>query len=790
MKERCRSAPDRDAGAGPRDGLAAWIDGSWFPAVVLLLFGILAYANSFRGQYQFDDFVSIVSNPNIRHLGPIGRVIEAPRDQPIAGRPTVAISLALNYAVSGLRVWSYHAFNLLIHLLAGLTLFALVRHTLRLPRIPDSIRARSSALALCIGLIWTIHPLQTESVTYISERAEAMGGLFFLLTILASVRFIRSGSRRGRVAWFTAATTASAVGMATKEIVATAPVMLLLYDRIFLARTFREIFRARWRLYAALGCTWGILIALMSQAPRGGTTGFELPDLTPLQQIRTQPGVILHYLRLAFWPHPLVLDYGWPVAHNPLAIAVTGIVVLTLLALIVIALFKCPPVGFLGLWFFVILAPTSSFVPVQPICFEHRMYLPLAAVVTLTITGGFAWGPRLLARRHADPVRRRGAGRAIAIATLAPIVLLLGWRTVLRNHDYADEVVFCRKDAVARPENAHAHRNLGLALVHNGRYEEAIPSFRRAIELQPVNATAHCNLAGALASLGRTEEAEEQYAEAIRQRPSYPEALYNLGLIEMGRGNLVDAERNLREALRINPGVVEAYTALGNLEIARKRSPEAIELFRQAVRLRPDHGEAQSGLARALLLDGRADQALATAQEGVRLNPSSALSHKVLGDVLLSQEQPGFALREYASAVALDPADADSRWLLGRLLAAAGRESEAVSQYRALLRLRPDHDGALNALAWILATSRDAGIRNGAEALELATRACAATGNEDPFFLDTQAAAYAETGRFPEAIATMERAIALLATANHAPDLGAEFRARLDIYRRHQPVRT
>lgn len=659
----------------------------WFAAALILIGGLVVYSNSFQGRYQFDDFVSIVSNPNIRHLTPIGRVIEAPRDQPIAGRPVVAISLALNYAISGLGVWSYHALNLAVHLLTGLALLALSRKTLRLPRFSPTIRSMAGPLALAVAFLWTIHPLQTESVTYICERAESMAGLLYLATLLAALCGIDAGTGRRRAIWFTLALAACAIGMLTKETMATVPVMLLLYDRIFIGESFREIFRRRWGLYAALAGTWAILGVLMAEAPRGGTTGFALPDLTPLQQIATQPGVILHYLRLVLWPDPLVLDYGWPVARDAAKIAATSIAVLLLLAGTIRALLRRSPAGFLGAWFFGILAPTSSFIPVLPACFEHRMYLPLAAVLALAVVGGFAVAERALARRGGDAVRRRRTGRLLAISLLAPIIIFLGMRTLLRNRDYADEVRFCRKDTIARPLNAHAHRNLGLALVHDGRFEEAIPSFQRAIELQPQNPTAHCNLAGALSACGRTDEAEVHYTEAIRQQPAYPEARYNLGRIEADRGRPAEAERNLRDAIRYDPRFVEA------------------------------------------------------------------------------------------------------RWLLGRLLAEAGRESEAIEQYRAILDTQRDHAGALNALAWLLATSASPSIRNGAESLDLARQACAATRQADPYSLDTLAAAYAETGQFPQAIATMKRAITLLESDPRARAVESAFRSRLETYERGLPFR-
>ena len=182
-----------------------------------------------------------------------------------------------------------------------------------------------------------------------------------------------------------AAVVACALGMGTKEVMATAPIVVLLYDRCFLAGSFREAFRRRWPMYVGLAATWAILGALVIAYPWGAATGagFGLAEAGPWEYARTQPGVILNYLRLSFWPSSLCFDYSWPIATSAGQIIPAAAVIAALLAATLWALRRAPALGFLGAWFFLILAPTSSFVPIiTEVAAERRMYLPLAAVVS------------------------------------------------------------------------------------------------------------------------------------------------------------------------------------------------------------------------------------------------------------------------------------------------------------------------------------------------------------------------------------------------------------------------
>ena len=358
-----------------------------FAPLLIVAAGAIVYVNSFEGVFLFDDALHIEENPRIQQLWPVADVLSG-------RRPAVDFSLAVNYAIGGLDVGGYHAFNLVVHLLAALTLFGVVHRSLRGRRCQDHLGRAAPELALTIALIWVVHPLQTQSVTYIIQRGESMMGLYYLLTLYC---IIRGSDSSRRVVWCGVAVLAGVMGLASKAIMITAPLTVLIYDRAFLTKSFREAFRLRWGLYLALVASWGVLAlcgvaqGVLDPVERPGTgVGFGYKGVTPGEYLLTQSGVIMHYLRLSIWPHPLCLDYAWPVARSVREIVLPGLVIIGLLIGTLWALRRRPWLGFAGTWFFLILGPTSSIVPIRDPAFEHRMYLPLAAVVTVLVAAAFS----------------------------------------------------------------------------------------------------------------------------------------------------------------------------------------------------------------------------------------------------------------------------------------------------------------------------------------------------------------------------------------------------------------
>ncbi|MGD1031367.1 MAG: tetratricopeptide repeat protein [Opitutaceae bacterium] len=738
-------------------------DSGWCAAAVIAAAGLAAYAGSFSGVFVLDDVPSIVDNPTIRHLTDVRAVLGPPAGNGLTvdGRPLLNLSLAVNYAISGTRVWSYHALNLAIHILAGLALFGIVRRTLEgaagRPRVRMAPLPGGPGLpALAVALLWVLHPIQTESVTYVVQRAESLMGLFYLLTLYCFIRYAdcrsrsagpakRAGSGAGR--WAGLSVACCLLGAASKEVMVSAPLMVWLYDRTFVSGTFRKAWREHTALYAGLASSWLLLgwLALGTNA-RGNSVGFESGVSWPAYAL-TQFGAVAHYLRLSFWPRPLVFDYGLAVAGRLGDVAPQLAVVVLLLAATLVALRRWPSLGFCGAWFFAILAPTSSVVPVgTQTMAEHRMYLPLAAVVTLAVLAMFA-----VAGRRSLPV-------------LSAAALCLGLLTARRNEDYRSAVSIWRDTVSHHPESWRGQSNLGAALAEDpGRLPEAIAHYEEALRLKPDSAEVHNNLAIALARIpGRLPEAVSHYGQALRLRPNYAEAHNNLAnALAKVPGRLPEAIAQYEEALRLNPDAVEAHYNLANaLAKDRGRLPEAIAQYEEALRLNPDYAEAHFDLADALAgIPGRSPEAISHYEAALRLRPDDAEAHNNLATTLA--RIPGRlpeAVSHFEEALRLKPDYAEAHNNLANALSAdSARLPEAISHYEEALRLKPDYAEAQFNLANALA--RDPGRRPEAvshfeEALRLKPDYVEAHNNLATVLADAP-------GRVPEAISHFEEAIRL-----------------------------
>lgn len=682
MTERSSSHPVNPDESGPavpplplRQSLLA--------ALVIVAAGFAAYANSFHGPFVFDDVGSIPDNPTLRSLGqawspPHGG---AAGGLSVAGRPVLNFSLGLNYAVSGLGVWSYHALNLAIHLLAGLTLFGVLRRTFLRPVLAARFGAGAWGLALAIATLWTLHPLQTEAVTYIIQRAESLMGLFFLLTLYAAIRVMEPDSpRRGR--WWALAVASALLGAGTKEIAALAPVLVFLYDRTFVSGGFREAWQRHRSLHLSLAATWLPLLGFLATTGgnRGGT--FHLADASLwIGHALTQFEAVTRYFWLSFVPCPLIFDYGEIPSPGVLAL-LWALPVLGLLAATVWALREKPVLGFLGAWVFLILAPTSVLPATLQIIVEHRMYLPLAAVLAGAGAAAYLW----LGRR--------------AIPVLLVLAAGAGVMTAVRNQAYRTAIGLWQDTAEKMPTSARAHNNLGYLLNLGGRAPEAIAQFEKALKLDPKYIDAHNNLGSVLQDLpGRLNDAIAHYREALRLKPDYPEVHWNLGNAWLlAPDHLNDAVTEYREALRYRPDFAEAHVGLGSAWMKMPgHQNEAVAEFQEALRLKPEYAEAHYSLGNVWLdTPGRLNDAVMRYQEAIRLKPDFAEAYSNLGNAFSAM--PGRlndAITQYQEAIRLKPDLATAHFNLANALASApGRLNEAIAQYQEALRLRPDYPEA------------------------------------------------------------------------------------------------
>ena len=566
------AAPNRSRHDRAASGLAACIG-------LIVVAGALTYSNSIAGPFIFDDLTAIRQNDTIRHVWPISRTLSPPRETPVAGRPVVNLSLAINYAIGGLDVTGYHVGNIALHVACALILFGLVRRTLLGPRLRDRLGSSADAVALVSALLWMVHPLQTEAVDYITQRTESMMGVFWLLTLYCAIRARRSAHATG---WTAASVLACGLGMASKESMATVPVIVLLYDRVFEFDSLRQAIQTRWRLYAALAATWLELVAFMLGHPRstvGASSGIDVWNYLLNQFV-----MVVQYLRLTLWPRALVLDYGLPRIVAARDVLPHMAVVLSLLLATAVALVRWPKVGFLCAAFFLTLAPTTSIIPIaSEVGAERRMYLPLAALVVLAVLAG-----RSALHRLAAPRGKQSRSVVLVGVTMAAAVLAaLATRTVYRNAEYASPLALWRT-AVERRPNGRARAQLASELIAAGDHDEAMIQLREAVRDYP----------GARFALGTELYAEGKFDEALAQlrrltaEPQYGNVIPAeelIGQILVGQRKLPEAATQFQRVLEMSPSNPAMHGFLADVLFAQRRFEEAISHYQVLLASQPGH---------------------------------------------------------------------------------------------------------------------------------------------------------------------------------------------------------
>lgn len=521
----------------------------------------LAYANSFQGPMIFDDIPSIQHNPSVRQLWPLTVPLRSIPVGAVHARPIANLSLAINYALCGLDPYGYHVVNLLLHILTALLLYGIVRRTLALDRFDDSLRRSATGIATTVALIWSVHPLTTNVVTYIIQRTEGIMAMFYLLTLYCLIRGATS-SHRNR--WYVSAVVACALGMGTKEVMVTVPIVVLLYDRSFLSPSVREAWQRRWGLYLALAATWSVVglgfFITDFHVKRGGGD-----PLTVFEYLRTQSGVIAHYVQLSSWPCPLVLDYlDWPVAHLSLSLVTSCLAVLALLVITVWALRFRPTLGFLGAFFFLVLAPTSSFLPLWgEVAAERRMYLPLVPIIVLVVISCRQALTAAVTARRLTIAQCRWASTIV----VAALLIVLATATSRRNEDYRSALAIWSDTAAKRPGNWRAFTEVGTALVADGHIAEAITNYEHALQLRPNYAMAYANWGVALGMQGKLDEAVAKLQMALELNPRSSSTHYNLGLAFSKQGHAELAKAQFEDALRIDPSFSKARLRLQQARI-------------------------------------------------------------------------------------------------------------------------------------------------------------------------------------------------------------------------------
>ena len=683
--------------------------------LLLLACSALAYANALSGPFVFDDKHLIEHNPDIRQLWPPNWALpSAELHGGVNGRPLTSLTLALNYAMGGLSSSGYRLVNIALHMLCSLAFYGTVR---RLLAHLDGLAARASDLALVCALLWSVHPLNSEVINYITQRSESLMAACYLGTLYCFLRDIAAAERR----WQIGAVLCCALGMTAKEVMVSAPLAVLLCDGLVVSGSYRLALQLRSRLYGGLAVGWLVLVHGLWTRPHGAAIGFGL-GVDVWTYLLNQSQMIATYLGLVLWPYPLALDYGIPRLLTLGDVWLESAVVLGLLIGSGVAVYRRQLWGFIGVFVFMLLAPTSSFVPIlTEVGAERRMYLPLAALITGLVIAGDALCGRWL---H---------GRRVGLVLIGLATVILGWQTALRNEDYASEIsiwqssvaavadnprahfnlanrlketgdveraiVHYRRTLALDPEEIGAHNNLGQMLVAQGDAASALGHYYRALELNPNSANVHINLGLALEWLDRLAEALPHYWRAVELDAASTWARYNLGLALEQTEQRAEAIRQYRAALEIDRTQARVHFRLGLLYVEEGQWTEAALHLRRSLALNPDHAEAHLQLGWALSQLDSTAVGLGHYRRAVALDPQLVAAQYRLGTALVSAGQVSAALPHLQQVVALAPDLAEGHNNLGTALRLSGRMEAAIAAFRRALQIRPDYAEARANLA-------------------------------------------------------------------------------------------
>jgi len=773
---------------------------SWLMVALLVLATVLAYEPVWHAGFIWDDDQYVTNNPLL--TAPDGlRRIWFSMDSPSQYFPLTYTAFRIQHALWGLTPAGYHWVNILLHAVNALLVWRLLQRL----GVPGAWLAAA---------IFALHPVQVESVAWVTELKSVISLFFILLALLAWVEFIE-GQSKTPWRWYLLVLTCHALALAAKTTACTLPAALLLI--LWLKhKPINRLHLTQIVPFLVMGIGMGLL-TMWWERYHQGTQG-KLFALGLPERILVASHAPWFYLGKLIWPVNLMfsyprwninpadpLAYGWLAAGAGLGAVIWFIRRIVGRGLEVAVLFYVltlsPVLGFIMLYTF-----RYTFVA------DHYQYVACIGPLALAAAG----------ISRAFEVWRK-AKPLLKPLFCGALVLTLGVLTWRQCRMYADAETLWRTTIDRNPSSWMAHNNLGNVLFQKKRLEEAIAQFKKAIEIKSDDPEPYNNLGHALLHKEQMDEAIAFLQKALAIMPDCAEAHDNLGAVFLKKGQVDEAMMEFQKALAIQHDNVEAHNNLGTALVQKGHVDEAIVQFQRVLAIQPDHADARYNLGNAFVRKGNVDEAIIQFQEVLAIQPDYVEACNNLGTALVQKGRVDEAIVQFQRAMAIQPENVEAHYNLGNALFRKGRVDEAMIQYQRALTIQPDYvaarnnlgtalfergrveeaiiqfqkalavqpslvaaQGGLANIAWVLATSPDPSVRNGTKAVELALQTDRLSGGTNPVMAATLAAAYAEAGRFPEAITTIQRAMQLANGQNNAA-LVAALQAQLKLYQAGSP---
>ena len=776
----------------PRNRLIAFGVGIFLALITWFVFGQTIHHEF----VNYDDDVYVYRNPEVTNGVTLkGLVWAFTHVHSSNWHPVTWISHMLDCQIYGLNPAGHHFTNVLLHTATAFLLFAVLMEM-------TGFLWRSAFVAA----LFAIHPLHVESVAWVAERKDVLSGLFFMLTIGAYVRYVRHPQSSGR---YLIVCLMFALALLSKPMVVTLPFVLLLLDCWPLKRihefyeraVLRKLVAEKLPLLALSGAA--CLVTLFAQS--SAMTSLPLPA-----RIANAADSYVVYLGQMFYPIRLAVFYPYTESDLPLGRVVADILLLLAISVAAFALRKKSPSLLMGwLWYLGMLIPVIGIIQVGSQAHADRytylpqigLYIGLAwALADLWVT----WRPRYI----------------VLSSLSASAILALAFCARTQVSYWQNSELLWAHALACTPDNVVTENNLGNAFLDKGDLDDAIVHLQKALQIMPNHAEAHYNLANALFRKGNISEAIVQYEEALQAKPNDERTHYNLGVALLQQGNVDEAINQLQAALQITPDDVVVLNNLGNANFQKGNLNQAISDYRKAIQLNPDDAKVHYNLGLALLQKNDLNGAIAEFRKRLQTKPSDVAVMNNLGNVLFLKGDLDAAIPEFQSVLQISPNDANARYSLGiaslqkgnldvaitnlqqalhlkpnwaeahynfgNAILGKGRVDEAISQYKKALQINPDYSDAQNNLAWLLATAPQASLRDGIKAVELAQQANNFAGGKDLDVLGTLAAAYAEAGRYTNAVQSARAAIELAQSTGQQDQL-ASLNDQLKLYEANRP---
>jgi tetratricopeptide (TPR) repeat protein len=783
--------------------LRHWWERGWLKGLLLVAAVVFAYQPVWHAGFIWDDDVYVTNNPLLTAPDGLKRIWFS-LDSPSQYFPLTYTTFRIERALWGLNPAGYHWVNILLHAANALLVWRLLKRL----NVPGAWLAAA---------IFALHPVQVESVAWITEQKNVLSLLFFLLALLAWIEFVEERPKR-RWQFYLLSLFFYALALFSKTTACTLPAALLLI-LWWKGKPVNRVRLAQVLPFLVLGVGMGLVTVWWEryhQGTQGALFSYGLPErvLIASHAIWFYVGKLVWPVNLTFsYPHWTInlsdpFAYGWLVAGAGLCVAIYFARRFTGRGVEVAAIFYVatlsPLLGFIMLytfWFSFVADHYQYIASIGPLALAaggittalrilgtgKRFLKPVFCGVLLLTLGvltwrqggmyanlGTLWGTTVarnpnsfLAHNNLGNVFFRSGRmdeaieqyqKALAIQPRYALALNNLGNVFFRN-GCADEAIEQYQKALAiQPGDPATYDNLGKALLKKGRVDEALACFQKALASQPDDAATHDYLGNALLKQGQVDEAMAHFQRALAIQPDNAEFHNNFGNALLGKGKLNGAIEQYQKALALRPVTAEFHNNLGIVLLRNGRVDEAIVHFQKVAEIQPDDIKAHEGLGMAFFQKAQVDEAIVQFQEVLRIHPDFAEANNNLGAAFLQKGQMNEAIAYYQKAVQLEPLNAEFQSNLGYALFLRGEVREAIAHYQTSLEIQPQNAITCKNLAWILATCPEASVRNGAKAVELAEQAARLSGSPDPIFIGTLAAAYAEAGRFPEAVATARRA--------------------------------